>query len=301
MIIKKFLLALLSLVIVAELGLLAYLLLGMPSIKKERAEPKPTIVTPSKSSRETTTITSSTMETDIDKETQRPPLSEWLSSETEIRFPILMYHSLSEGNSLKIPPTEFRQHLEYLAAAGYYTLTPEEAYLVLTENKKPAEKIVWLTFDDGYLNNYTEGFPLLQEFKMDATINYIIAKEGNENYFNLTQMKEMRDSGLISIQSHTVNHLEVNVMDEAQQQGEFGESKKYLDEQLGQNTTVLCYPAGRYAESNFDVAAETGYKLALTTEPGYASASDGLFALKRVRVSPGYDHEGFGNLIKSFE
>lgn len=229
------------------------------------------------------------------------PIDKWVSSETEISFPILMYHSLSEGNSLKIPTTEFKQHMEWLKQEGYYSLTPEEAYQVLSLNKQPSEKIVWITFDDGYLNNYTDGYPILKELNLKATINYITSKEGADSVFNLDQMKEMKDSGIVSIQSHTVNHLEVNDMPSDQQTSEMVDSKKYLDMALSQDTIELCYPAGRYNEDNFLTAEQAGYKMALTTEPGYARKSDGLFALKRVRVSPGYDGPSFGNLITSFQ
>ena len=297
-------------IIILELGILILMLVGwLPSFSSARPGKKTesTAVSVVKQTQTTSTSEASVSQsTSLSSEkvsSRRLPVDQWQKSDTDIRFPILMYHSLteSEGNSLKIPPAEFREHLAYLKKAGYYTLTPAEAYIVLTENKKPADKIVWLTFDDGYLNNYTDGFPLLKEFEMDATINYIVAKEGNDNYFSLAQMQEMATSGFVSIESHTINHLEVNVMDYEQQMSEFKESKKYFDQALKQDTILLCYPAGRYDQNNFQALADSGYKMAVTTENGYASAADGLFALKRVRVSPGYDEAGFGNLINSFQ
>ena len=57
----------------------------------------------------------------------------------------------------------------------------------------------------------------------------------------------------------------------------------------------LFYRCGRVEKE----AELTGYKLGLTTEPGYASKNDGLFALKRIRVSPGFDKESFGNYLTS--
>lgn len=293
--IKKILITILSIVLAIELIGLIYL-----NIRPTNQTTEQTTATKVSTTKET--VNQTQVSTSIEPEEEsRLPVEKWLESESEIRFPILMYHSLSEGNSLKIPPAEFKQHMLWLKEQGYYTLTPDEAYQVLTLNKKPAEKIVWITFDDGYLNNYTDGFPILKELELNATINYIVAKEGADNYFNLAQMKEMSESGLVSIQSHTMNHLEVNVMPYEQQLSEMKDSKDYFDQQLNQATIALCYPAGRYDQANFTTAADAGYKLAVTTEPGYASASDGLFALKRVRVSPGYDGPSFGNLMLSFQ
>lgn len=231
------------------------------------------------------------------------PEIKWIESDTEIAFPILMYHSLaeSEGNSLKIPPREFEEHMQWLKDNDYYTLTPEEAYIVLTENKKPAEKIVWVTFDDGYLNNYTEGFPILKKLELKATINYITSKLGSDNYFNLDQMKEMNESEWVDIESHTVSHLDLNTLEDTMIESELADAKKWLDTELNQDTMLLCYPAGRYDDRVINYAKTTGYKMAVTTEPGYARHSDGLFTLKRVRISPGYDGEGFGQLIENYE
>lgn len=237
------------------------------------------------------------------KEKQDLENQKWIESDSEISFPILMYHSLadSEGNSLKVPPREFEEHIKWLKANDYYTLTPEEAYTVLTENKKPAEKIVWITFDDGYLNNYTEGFPILKQYDVQATINYITSKLGSDSYFNLEQMKEMSQSEWVSIESHTVTHLDLNTLEDSQINSELKDAKAWLDDALNQNTTLLCYPAGRYDERVIQEAEATGYKMAVTTEPGYAKKSDGLFTLKRVRISPGYDGESFGEFIQAFQ
>lgn len=232
----------------------------------------------------------------------QPDSSKWLVSDTEISFPILMYHSLDEqsDNSLKIPPNEFKQHMEWLKTNGYYTLTPEEAYLVLTENKKPAEKIVWVTFDDGYYNNYQFGFPILKELEMNATINYIQSKLNSTNYFNEHDMLEMIQSGWISIESHTINHYDLDSVSYDEQLTELSEAKKWFDNTLKQDTSLICYPAGRYNEDTLSAAKDAGYKMAVTTEPGWARASDGLYALKRVRISPGYDGQAFGEFVESY-
>lgn len=258
--------------------------------------PQTEIVTSTTESETTTTDTTNK------KDKGKIDTSEWITSDTEISFPILMYHSLTksdDGNTLKVPPEEFQQHMEWLKENDYYTLTPEEAYIVLTENKKPKENIVWVTLDDGYLNNYTDGFPILEKLKMNATINYITSKEDNQYYFHEDEMKKMIDSQLISIESHTVSHLDLNTLSDEQIHTELADSKTWFDTKLNQDTSVLCYPAGRYDERVENQAEQVGYKLALTTEPGYASKSDGLYALKRVRVSPGYDKEAFGQYILS--
>lgn len=273
--------------------------LGYYFLQKSPNTPTTDISLVSEHVQETQTTNTST---DLSIEAQDIDTSHWLTSEDEIKFPILMYHSLteSEGNTLKVPPHEFKEHLAWLKEEDYYMLTPEEAYLVLTENKKPAEKIVWVTLDDGYLNNYTEGFPILKELMSHATINYITSKLGSDSYFSLDNMKEMDRSSEVSIESHTVSHLDLNTLSDEQITSELKESKEWLESELDKTISVLCYPAGRYDERVERIAEETGYQMALTTEPGLASASDGLYALKRVRVEPGMDKEAFGYYLSSY-
>lgn len=284
---KKWIWILFSLLII-EVVLAAFIFINpLGQTKSTKSDTKQAQETSSTVVKKTSTSTS------VEKE------KEWIKSDTEISFPILMYHSLaeSEGNSLKVPPAEFKEHLKWLKENDYYTLTPEEAYTVLTENKKPAEKIVWITLDDGYLNNFTDGFPIFKELKMNGTINYITSKIENSSYFNLNQMKEMNQSDFISIESHTVSHLDLNTLEDDQIISELKESKEWLDNNLKQNTSLLCYPAGRYDERVKQYAEDAGYKMAITTEPGYAKKSDGLFSLKRVRISPGYSGEAFGQYL----
>ncbi|MFJ9385872.1 polysaccharide deacetylase family protein [Peribacillus sp. NPDC101481] len=223
---------------------------------------------------------------------------DWITAEPAVQLPILMYHSISEGNRLRVPSEEFRSQMAWLRENGYYTLSPEEAFLVLTENRIPSEKCVWLTFDDGYTDNFTEAFPILKENDMKATVFMIGKSIDKGHHLTENQMMEMSRNG-ISIESHTINHLELNRMTAEQQEAEMVQSKKLFDRILDQDTTVLSYPVGRYNEETLRLSDEAGYKMAVTTEPGGASREQGMHALHRVRISPGLSVDGFATLIEN--
>ncbi|MGE6612074.1 polysaccharide deacetylase family protein [Peribacillus sp. NPDC076916] len=223
---------------------------------------------------------------------------DWIMAKSAVQLPILMYHSISEGNGLRVPIEEFRAQMVWLRENGYYTLSPEEAFLVLTENRMPSEKCVWLTFDDGYTDNYTEAFPILKENDMKATVFMIGKSIDKGHHLTENQMVEMSRNG-ISIESHTINHLELNRMTAVQQEAEMVQSKELFDRMLDQDTTVLSYPVGRYNEESLALSEEAGYKMAVTTEPGGASRDQGMHALHRVRISPGLSVDGFASLIEN--
>ncbi|MGU7967332.1 polysaccharide deacetylase family protein [Streptococcus suis] len=225
----------------------------------------------------------------------------WEQQTEPIKLPILMYHAIhvmapeEEANAnLIVDPTTFESHLKALQDAGYYTLSPEEAYKVLTENVLPAGKrVVWLTFDDSLWDFYSYAYPLLKQYQMKATNNVItgFTEYGQAGHLTLDQIKEMQTAGL-SFQGHTVNHPDLEYSSIEDQTNELTSSKAYLDSQLNQETIAIAYPGGRYSADTVALTEQAGYKLGVTTNNGLASASDGLLTLNRVRILPTTTAEG---------
>ena len=204
-----------------------------------------------------------------------------------------MYHAVhvmdpSEASNanLIVAPDNFEAQIKAMVDAGYYFLTPEEAYKAFSENVLPAKKVVWLTFDDGNEDFYTIAYPILKKYKAKATNNVItgFVKKGNAGNLTVKQMKEMMAHGM-SFQSHTVNHPDLSATDKATQKVELTDSIDFLENKLNTKVNTIAYPSGRYNQTTLDLAKKT-YKLGLTTNEGLASAKDGLLSLNRVRILP---------------
>ena len=224
---------------------------------------------------------------------QSKTTAKWKTYDEPVQIPILMYHAVhvmdpSEASNanLIIDPDLFEAQIKALSKAGYYFLTPEEAYKALTENALPAKKVVWLTFDDGNEDFYTIAYPILKKYKAKATNNIItgFVKKGNAGNLTVKQMKEMMAHGM-SFQSHTVNHPDLSTTDKATQKVELTDSIDFLENKLNTKVNTIAYPSGRYNQTTLDLAKKT-YKLGLTTNEGLASAKDGLLSLNRVRILP---------------
>ena len=224
---------------------------------------------------------------------QSKTTAKWKTYDEPVQIPILMYHAVhvmdpSEASNanLIVDPDLFEAQITALAKAGYYFLTPEEAYKAFTENALPAKKVVWLTFDDGNEDFYTIAYPILKKYKAKATNNVItgFVKKGNAGNLTVKQMKEMMAHGM-SFQSHTVNHPDLSATDKATQKVELTDSIDFLENKLNTKVNTIAYPSGRYNQTTLDLAKKT-YKLGLTTNEGLASAKDGLLSLNRVRILP---------------
>ena len=224
---------------------------------------------------------------------QSTSTAKWKNYDDPVQIPILMYHAVhvmdpSEASNanLIVDPDLFEAQIKALSKAGYYFLTPEEAYKAFTENALPAKKFVWLTFDDGNEDFYTIAYPILKKYKAKATNNVItgFVKKGNAGNLTVKQMKEMMAHGM-SFQSHTVNHPDLSATDKATQKVELTDSIDFLENKLNTKVNTIAYPSGRYNQTTLDLAKKT-YKLGLTTNEGLASAKDGLLSLNRVRILP---------------
>ena len=219
----------------------------------------------------------------------------WVKQDQPVKLPILMYHAIhvmdpseAANSGLIVDPDTFESHLKALKEAGYYTLSPAEAYKALTENVLPEnKKVVWLTFDDSLKDFYTQAYPILQKYQMKATNNVItgFVQAGREDMLTLEEIKEMKQNGM-SFEDHTVNHPDLSASSPDTQNTELKDSKEYLDSNLAQTTSTVAYPSGRYSETTLQIAEKLGYKMGLTTNNGLASLTNGLLSLNRVRVNP---------------
>jgi beta-galactosidase len=127
--------------------------------------------------------------------------------------------------------------------------------------------IVSLTFDDGYLNQFKIGMPLLKSLKMPATF-YLIT-----DVIDSTLKSIILDnlSPEFEIGSHTVSHPDLVKSGYSAAKNELFNSKVTLQEYFGMNAGLtLSYPWGIYNSSVKQIAKDY-YLAARTTDPGYNS------------------------------
>ena len=84
---------------------------------------------------------------------------------------VLMYHRIAQLDAdpwqLAVSPANFEAHLKLLQKK-YRVITPQQL-LEQISRKSVRKNQVCITFDDGYLDNYTTAAPLLQKYQCPAT------------------------------------------------------------------------------------------------------------------------------------
>ncbi len=95
--------------------------------------------------------------------------------------PVFMYHHINwhQGNLVTLTPDDFENHLQILRDKKVQTLFLDELMEYLRGDKTLTQPTVALTFDDGHLDNWVYAFPLLQKYRMKATIFVITSWMGS--------------------------------------------------------------------------------------------------------------------------
>lgn len=213
----------------------------------------------------------------------------------EKRVPVLCYHAVSDtidgDENLFVSPSDMRAQLQYLVNYGY-----DPIFFSDLPHLDQYDRPVMLTFDDGYADNYTELFPLLQEFGVKATIFAISGKLDTEKYLTSAQAREMAASGLVEIQSHTATHSVLPDLTVEQQAEEFKTSRLALARATGHIPYAVAYPTGAYTMDTLYAAADH-YTFGVLADGG-TWVTDGYWQyIPRTFIGRGYSMETYDRLL----
>ena len=208
-------------------------------------------------------------------------------------LPILMYHSIDDNDKdarLSISPKSFERQMEFLYKNHYNVIGLDKAAEYIKNGKNPLSKTIVITFDDGYYDNYEHAYPVLKKYGIKATLFVIVDKIGQPGWVGWKELKEMSDSGIITIGSHTMTHPWLTSLNIEKIKSEFKNSKEILENRLGKRVDLLCYPMGNHDGRSEENAKRSGYVCAVGTNPGKSSSADDIYAIGRIKISPSSDN-----------
>jgi len=230
----------------------------------------------------------------------------WWKPAVTYRYPrILMYHMIKKHTTgkfkgLRVSPGMFEKQVRYLKENGWHFVTMRE---LAEHREKLPEKTVAITFDDGYEDNYTEAFPILKKYNAKATLYLVVDRHQREwssrrkakndsgelmyePKLTDEQVREMIESGVFELGSHTLTHPNLLTLSPEEKYEEIVRSKELLEKKFGVACTSFCYPFGLYNEKDEAIVKEAGYSNATTTQAGIENITyTNLFRLKRITVS----------------
>jgi peptidoglycan/xylan/chitin deacetylase (PgdA/CDA1 family) len=172
---------------------------------------------------------------------------------------ILAYHLVEAGTDspVDLPLEAFDAQLDELSQGAVVASLEAGLGLLAGEGGKPLGRrpLVSLTFDDAYENFYRVVWPRLAERALSATLFVPVAfVDGNSGPpirgtdqlppATWAMLREMTDSGLVRIGSHSWSHADTRRLSDADLEQELARSREHLEDRLGQSVPAFCYPRG---------------------------------------------------------
>jgi peptidoglycan/xylan/chitin deacetylase (PgdA/CDA1 family) len=207
---------------------------------------------------------------------------------------VLFYHRVSdERDDLAVHPRMFREQMDYLAGAGYRVVDIVQVAELLDAGEVP-KRTVGLNFDDGYLDVAEHALPVLAEHGFRATVFVATGVTDGRAPFawyrrqppllGWDEIAELDRGDTLQFEAHTVTHPNLLAVDDLRAAAEIEDSKQELEDRLGRRVTALSYPAGLFGERERRLAVESGYRVAVSCEPGVNLPDTDRFALRRRQI-----------------
>jgi peptidoglycan/xylan/chitin deacetylase (PgdA/CDA1 family) len=227
------------------------------------------------------------------------------------RISILMYHQVGEFAPMRAHRANYCDHrrfaaqMDFLHRFRFPILDLDQALACLRGERATPARAVVLTFDDAYAGFVDYALPVLLRYRFPATVYAISGWLGRRaawfdkdpgrpipDLMSEAQLREIRTAG-VSVGSHTVNHPKLAQVEPRLQRKELAESKKALEDILGEEVRHLCYPSGSFDMTTVRAARDTGYLSATTCLRGSATLEDHPLVLPRKAISFGDNLAGY--------
>ncbi|MBP4313979.1 polysaccharide deacetylase family protein, partial [Acinetobacter baumannii] len=145
-------------------------------------------------------------------------------------------------------------------------------------------------------------YPILEKYQAKATIYVVVDRHDRdwstykkehhnsgelmrEAKLNDAQVKQLADSELIEIGSHTLTHANLNKLDDTDCLKELSDSKQWLEQLIEKPVTSFAYPFGIYSDRDVKLAKQSGYSNAVSTMEGIDDEQPDFMQLQRIKIS----------------
>ena len=178
---------------------------------------------------------------------------------SSIMHSILVYHTISESHEASpgdemISPERFEQQLRWLSRRR--RVVP----LVETLHRKESERLVAITFDDGYRDNLTVALPILEKYSLPITLFVVAGFVDRDGYLSEEELREMSRHPLVTIGAHGLWHRHFNRLTPDEAHFELVESRRVLEDIVHKKVDLLAWPFGECDGALERLSAQCGYR-----------------------------------------
>jgi peptidoglycan/xylan/chitin deacetylase (PgdA/CDA1 family) len=152
---------------------------------------------------------------------------------------------------------------------------------------------------------FSELYKWVRSFRTEEELRHVVRDLSNryqvdiaafcdELCMNWEELGQLAADPLVTIGAHTVNHVMLAKTPERQARAEMAMSRSVIEASLGLRPDHLSYPVGDQTSAGpreFRIAADLGFKTAVTTRPGVLFAEHGEHLTALPRISLNGEHQ----------
>ncbi len=221
------------------------------------------------------------------------------------KIPIITFHRLVPDNIKNTKYKEnvwvgsieiFESMMKYIHDNNYQTISSIELDKWLKSEIEIPKKVVMITFDDGFYEDYYLVYPILKKYNLKATSFVVgsrikdVTEEYDENktsFIGLDKINEIRDYyPNFEIQSHSYDlHYYTKNGKHTIKSMKKEELLKDIENNKKYNFTTMAYPFGDYNDNIKELLKENNYLMAFRFSPsGYATRGSDRYAIPRIKI-----------------
>jgi peptidoglycan/xylan/chitin deacetylase (PgdA/CDA1 family) len=208
--------------------------------------------------------------------------------------PILMYHVINPPPpgapfpGLYVPPGEFAEQMQALAAAGFHAVTMDQLWANWKQGAPlPPGKPIVLTFDNGYQSQYTNALPVLRRLGWAGVENLqLTGLPPSQGGLSQAQVR-----GLVAadweLDTQGFSHADLITLDSTELHYQVAVARGEVQRLYHVAANWFCYPSGHYDAAVVEAVRAAGYRGSTTVVPGWAGPGGDPYRLPRLRVLGG--------------
>ncbi len=215
-----------------------------------------------------------------------------------VRVPILYYHRVEDHLSPDkgISPRAFAAQMGYLRKKNFQSISFEQLADYFIKGRPLPSRPVILSFDDGYLDNFTRAYPILKQNGFRATIFLVSDYIGRRSEWAgctgedvaplmsreqlLTLVREGFEPG-----GHTRLHSDLTAVPFEEARREVEEGKQALENLLQRPIRSFAYPFGNFNPEVVELVREAGFTSARTVHTDNTHGLEDLLTLRCVKLN----------------
>jgi peptidoglycan/xylan/chitin deacetylase (PgdA/CDA1 family) len=207
--------------------------------------------------------------------------------------PILMYHVIAPPPAgapfpgLYVPQPEFAAQMLALRGAGWHPVTLDQLRSYWQHGARLPGKPIVITFDNGYLSQYTHALPVLQRLHWVADENIQLSGlPPSQGGLTTPQVRALIDAGW-ELDTQGISHADLITLDAVQLHDQVATARAILRRRYRVPVNWFCYPSGHYDPTVIAAVRAAGFVGSTTVVPGWAAPSGDPYRLPRLRVLSG--------------